>query len=94
MTRGLQADAEQRDQTRAPRNRDPREAEEGPLVESCPGSARAAAAADVNDRPVAMCAIGAVGMRDSRIWVASVLNRTRADSRAERRICPGCHQPG
>ena len=29
---------------RAPRHRDPREAEAGPLVESCPGSARAASA--------------------------------------------------
>ena len=44
VTRGLEADAEQRDQTRAPRNRDPREAETGPLVDSCPGPARTAAA--------------------------------------------------
>ncbi len=74
MTRGLEADAEQRDQARAPRNRDPREAEAGPLVESCPGSARAAAAADVNDgRPP--CTPSAPCMRNSRIWVASVLNR-------------------
>jgi hypothetical protein len=58
MTRGPKADAEQRDQTRAPRNRDPRQAEAGPLVESCPGSARAPAAADVNDGPVTMYALG------------------------------------
>jgi hypothetical protein len=44
VTRGLEADAEQRDQTCAPRNRDPREAETGPLVDSCPGPARTAAA--------------------------------------------------
>jgi len=78
MTRGPRADAEQRDQTRAPRNRDPREAEAGPLVESCPGSARAPAAADVNDGPVTMYAAGPAGMQDSRIWVASFLNRKRA----------------
>jgi hypothetical protein len=84
MTRGLKTDVEQRDQTRAPRNRDPREAEVGPLVESCPGSARAAAAADVNDGPVTMYAVGPAGMQDSPIWAASVLNRKRADSRAER----------
>ncbi len=84
MTRGPKADAEQRDQTRAPRNRDPREAEAGPLVESCPGSARAAAAAAVNDGPVTMYAVGPAGMQDSRIWAASVLNRKRPGSRAER----------
>jgi hypothetical protein len=84
MTRGLKADAEQRDQTRAPRNRDPRQAEAGPLVKSCPGPARAPAAADVNDGPVTTYAVSPVGMQDSRIWVASVLNRKRADSRAER----------
>jgi hypothetical protein len=67
----------------APRNRDPREAETGPLVDFCQESARAAAA-DINDRPVTMYAIGPVGMQNSRIWVASVLNRKRADSRAER----------
>ena len=61
MTRGPKADAEQRDQTRAPRNRDPREAEAGPLVESCPGPARAPAAADVNDGPVTMDAVGPRG---------------------------------
>ena len=43
------ADVEQRDQTRAPRNRDPREAEAGPLVESCPRSARAAATAHADE---------------------------------------------
>jgi hypothetical protein len=84
MTRGPQADAEQRDQTRAPRNRDPREAEAGPLVESCPGPARAPAAADVNDGPVTMDAVGPAGMQDSRIWAASVLSHKRAGSRAER----------
>ena len=56
MTRGLNADAEQRDPTRAPRNRDPRQAEAGPLVKSCPGPARAPAAADVHDGPVTMYA--------------------------------------
>jgi hypothetical protein len=50
-TRGLEADAEQRDQTRAPRNRDPREAETGPLVDSCPGPARTATAAGVAAAP-------------------------------------------
>jgi hypothetical protein len=51
VTRGLEADAEQRDQTRAPRNRDPREAETGPLVDSCPGPARTATAAGVAAAP-------------------------------------------
>ena len=50
-TRGLEADAEQRDQTRAPRNRDPREAGTGPLVDSCPGPARTATAASVAAAP-------------------------------------------
>jgi len=88
MTRGLNADAEQRDPTRAPRNRDPRQAEAGPLVKSCPGPARAPAAADVHDEPVTMYAVGPAGMQDSRIWVTSVLNRKRAGSRAERTDTP------
>ena len=86
MTRGPNADAEQRDQTRAPRNRDPREAEAGPLVESCPGPARAPAAADVNDGPVTMSAADPAGMQDSRIWAASVLTREQVGSRAERPV--------
>jgi hypothetical protein len=83
MTRGPEADAEQRDQARAPRNRDPREAEAGPLAGSCPGSARAPAAG-VNDGPVAMYAAGPAGMQDSRTRAASALSRQRAGSRAGR----------
>ena len=49
-----------------------------------PGIGSRPAAADVNDGPVTMYAAGPEGMQDSRIWAASVLNRKRADSRAER----------
>jgi hypothetical protein len=42
------------------------------------------AAADVNDVSVTMYAVGPAGIQDSRIWAASVLNRKRADSHAER----------
>jgi hypothetical protein len=83
MARGPEADAEQRDQTRAPRNRDPREAEAGPLAGSCPGSARAPAAG-VNDGPVTMYPADPAGMQDSRTWGASAFSRQRAGSCAGR----------
>jgi len=55
MTRGLEADAEKRNQIRAPRNRDPREAETGPLVEFCPDRLAGQLPPSVNDGPMARC---------------------------------------
>ena len=53
-----------------------------------PGIGSRPAAADVNDGPVTMYAVGSEGMQDSRIWADSVLNQRlepqRAGFRAER----------
>jgi hypothetical protein len=49
-----------------------------------PGIGSRPSAADVNHGRVTMYAVGPAGMQDSRIWAASVLNRKRAGSRAER----------
>jgi len=72
VARGPRADAEQRTKIRAPRNRDPREAEAGPLVISC-GITRAWPPPSVTDALMAMGAValsltaaGGVGRRGCR----------------------------
>jgi hypothetical protein len=57
------------DRTRAPRNRDPREAETGPLVASCRDYLALRPTSSVNDAPVAVNAIGRWGARNAQLCV-------------------------
>ncbi len=73
------------DQIRAPRNRDPREAEAGPLVASCLDYLALQPPSGVNDAPAALNATRP-GRAERPDLAASIVNDMGANSRTDRRI--------